>query len=194
MENNNVKLNQNGRENTVKPGHVVDKVIKFVPDRPIMTLHKNVILSAINANIRGVIPNYEGARLTIKGGAITMQLAFRPSELMVKANIVKTIFDDDNHKAPDTYTLTQEGKNLLSDFVSTGVEIPVETFAKGKKCYVIVTINPAKTLNKILEPAAEGHIYNIVKVQDTTKGQGSISLALDKKRVPKQKQANNYRR
>lgn len=192
MENNKQQNNQNkgATQSTVVAPKNDQKVIKFVPDRPSMKLRRGTIIGALNANLRTLVPGFEGARLEIKNCSIAIQIALRPTDVMFKKDVVGNIFDGYD-ESKSKYKLTQEGISKLSDFITTNAEIPVEVVRKGKMVYIIVSLNPLKTIEKILEPAPQGYDYVIDAIENTTKDKGSITLALQKKRTPKKR--NNKR-
>lgn len=169
-----------------------EKMVKFVPDKSLMTLSTDTIAKVINANLQGSIPDWCGSRVKLKGNAITIQIAFLPSTKMVTKNAVADIFDVDDD---EIFTLTKEGKEVISAFVDVNQNIPMEIARKrGKRPVIIITLNPMKTLDAILEPCPKGYKYTIDNVYSNKSNTGLLLIALNKIQNKNKNNNNNNNR
>lgn len=181
MENNNVK---NKNANQAK----VQKIIEFVPEKSLMKLDTNAIANTLSSNLEPQIPNFCGTRVMIKNNAITIQISFLPSDVMVIENALIQSFDI---PLEDRYTLTAKAKEILEPFADINSEIPLQPLQRKGRIYLIATLNPKLVIENMLERAPEGYTYAIENVLTFNKGNaGTLLISLNK--IQKKKQNNRF--
>ena len=168
------------QENETRKGGIR---IEFKPQRPVMEIATNQLCATINANLVNKIPNYHSSRILIQGDRIkniSIQIGFLPNQKMVITNpLAKMLNVEEN----EIYTLTDEAVKILEPFVNVNEKIPMEIVRDRNKTYILLTLNPAKTLENILSTPDEGYRYVIDGAINTTKSNnntGRLYIALEK--------------
>lgn len=184
MENQNVKNLEKKQPTTTVNKDQIQKKIEFVPDISIMRITTEQIAASLYSNLVKQIPNYAGSRVQISNNQITIQISFVPSpEMCIESNLVGFDISLD-----EMYSLTEKCKKILTPYVNPDMEIPIKPIRQHRKTYLIVTLNPLKTLNGLLEEPPKGYEYTIEGVKSLkNKNSAVLSISLKKKVQKKNK-------
>lgn len=192
MENNEKMSNQNTQTKN-------NLIIKFEPDKSIMTLDAINIARTINANLSTKIKFYKGSKVALGENSITMLIVFEASETMLNKNALSDIVEVEKD---EIYSLTEDAKKILEPFVDVDQKIPltIETKQNPRKFTpvnnqyqrprIMINLNPIKVLKNLLTDPAPGYRYNIESIKPgKDKQYGKIIIAMEK--IPKKQNRNN---
>lgn len=139
--------------------------LKFTPvDYSTKKFNTDQIAGAITSELRNKIHGYKGCKVTLtktsRGPKIDIEIAISGNSKDAHITTLTKL----GFKSEEKFTLSDNLKDALKDFVNLKQEIPTATLELKTGRLNTIKLNPSMCINAILEKAPDGYEYVIEDV------------------------------